>query len=601
MMRWKKIGFGIWLAAVLAMAGCGARDAAAEAMGEAIPVEPIDGHQKELKELRALSEKTQEKTGTVFRIYYDNTRSMMGYVAVGDGNNVYVNLLDAALDQATEMLDAGKNGLERMEAYVLTDLQPDNGINEELAWTQVDVEGSLHNYFMTESFYTGSHEGHREGTLDHTYGDGTVKKAGPLTRLFLDGNNPFEKDGLTVVVSDLMEQEFDLNTICDGIIEYCRKTEDAAVCIMACKSPFAGQLSVPVFSDTSTGSKMVSVENYEGDAAFYYIITGPDDLVEAYCDGIRKKTGEPKQAVWCLFCRPGTSCYAPLTFEAVRNTMAGITQEEFGGTETETPDGFRRQGQEALLDAPLYAVWGSANVNGLAAMDGRENAFCATMGPGMGSCGAFGSRMLVSAYADLPEGLETAFGEEEKKPDAYRIVPSEACLYERNGQDWVLADKNVQKNVQIRFETVKGPVEEHVTGDQLLAAGRRVAYLRVMVDGSTEKDGGLLKDGTDYLLTVPVHLAMRSAPPVDAAALDAFSANVADYRVALEGLAGENTQYFWLSSSEQARQEAAAQFCRTPKLGLLTQRLENFFGQEAPADYIAYVDYLFRVSTKSRR
>ncbi len=86
MMRWKKIGFGIWLAAVLAMVGCGARDAAAEAMGEAIPVEPIDGHQKELKELRALSEETKEKTGTVFRIYYDNTRSMMGYVAVGDGN-----------------------------------------------------------------------------------------------------------------------------------------------------------------------------------------------------------------------------------------------------------------------------------------------------------------------------------------------------------------------------------------------------------------------------------------------------------------------------------------------------------------------------------
>lgn len=600
MMRWKKPGLGIWLAAVLAIAGCGVRDGVSETMGEGIPTELLDRHQKELEDLRILSEGTQDKAGTVFRIYYDNTRSMMGYVAVEDGNNVYVNLLDAALDQATEMLDAGKNGLERMEAYVLTDPNPEDGINQELAWTQIDAEGSLHNYFMTESFYTGSHEGHREGTLDHVYADGTVKKAGPLTRLFLDGNNPFAKDGLTVVVSDLMEQEFDLNTICDGIIEYCRKTEDAAVGIVACRSPFAGQLSVPVFSDTSTGSKMVSVEDYEGEAAFYYIITGPDNLVETYCDGIRKKTGDPRQAVWCMFRRAGTSCHVPLTFETVRNTMAGISDEAFGGGETQAPANARRQG-EAFLNAHVYDVWGSANVNDLTVLAGRENAFSVTMGPGIGSCGSFGNFILVSAYADLPKGLETVLGRDGAQKDVYRIVPSEVCLYERNEQDWVLADKNVQGNVQIRFETVEGSLEEYATGDQLLAAGRRVAYLRVLLDAGTEKDGGLLKDNTDYLLTVPIHMAMRAEPLADAGKLDAFSANVADYRVALEGLAGEDAQYFWPESSEEARQEAAVQFCRTPKLGLLTQRLENFFGQETPVDYIAYVDYIFKVNQKSKR
>lgn len=608
----------------------------------------VKEHQEKLNVLREIAASHSSESGTIFRIYYDDTRSMMGFVTVGDGNSTFVNLLDASVDQAIEMVDAKENGIKAVEAYTLVDEIPGDGVDQELNWTKIDAVGSLKNYFMAESFYTGSHDGHRDGTLNHVDENGYSSQIGPLTRLFMDGNNPFAKDGLTVVVSDLQEQGFDLYTISTAIADYCKEVPAAEACIIACTGPFSGQISVPVFSNNNAGSAMVSVNDYEGEATFYYVITGPANLVDSYCAGIQSKMGNSPDLTWATFRNQDTVYTKPLEFEMAPNTMAGVTSAELEdgkkqqreepeekSPETEqkkepeentekdkTRNSRKRASAEpeiqiecigqalvsrknktgSVFSDHIWDVWGSANINEPAPYDDLENTFEATIGAGTGSCGLFGDYILLAVYADLPEELSVACEKEAKENNIFRINTDELLLYESSdSQEWVPADKNALGCVDIRFEVAEGPLEEYGTGKSILAEGRRTAYLRVMVNAATESEGGLFKDDTNYYLSVPIHTTMLNTSLTGVEDLEKYNANIVDYRNAIEGLSVSGNEYNWMSSSEEAKLAAREQFCKTPKLALLVSSLTNTFAEKPSVDDVQYVDYILKVSTRKSR
>lgn len=608
-------------------------------------------HASGLQELQTAWESRTSDSGTILRLYYDDTHSMLGFVKGNNGSNRFVYLLDVAIDEAFNMVNAPENGVEKVEAYTLVDANPEDGVNQELSWQQVDMTGTLRNFFMVDSFYTGDHPNHREGTLNHTFADGSQGQLGPLSRLFQDGATPFANDGLTVLVSDLQEQGFDLNTLSSGILNYCEQVPSAKVCIVAATSAFAGQLSVPVYSMSNTGTSIASIDNYAGDVPFYYIIAGPANLVDTYCAQIQKAMGDDSSNIlFTSFSSAEASCGQPLEFTLAPNTMVGVglsdldkgsapadgeqsaadsrqeAEEQPASSSSSNRRGSRTsaandgiqvvnlrttvyargdRGETSLVSRNIDKVWGSANIGDLMPVPDHTNIFTANVG-GIGvneKCSAFGNYAQFAAYADLPSDLLAACGANGAAPadNTYWIDPQQIELYEYNGDSWVLADANALGCIDLRFETVDGPMKEYATGQSLLAENRHVAYLRITVDGTTVSQGGLFKDQGTYYLSVPVHTSLNASMVNNAESLEAMSANIAEHRSALEGLAKSGQNYNWTSSSDEARAAAAAQFCKTPKLDELVKSLSNHFRSSSTVSEVQYVDLLFNTKAAEGR
>lgn len=266
-------------------------------------------HQKQLEQLNSSYTKrlTSNSQGVEFHLYYDDTQSMLGFVEAANGQNTFVTMLDKSIDCAKGMLN---NGFSALKAYTLVDEIPGDKKNQELNWTEVDIVGALQAQFLRSDFYTGSHTGHREGTLTHA---GTGTKVGPLARLFLDGNDPFVKGTFTVVVTDLREQGFDLDDLVNGLLSYREAEPGAEICIVGCISDYTGELSVPAYSNSNAGADIASIDNYDGPAAYYYIMAGPTEQMDQYI-GMLQDNMQDENLVYATFEELAASEGKPLSF-----------------------------------------------------------------------------------------------------------------------------------------------------------------------------------------------------------------------------------------------------------------------------------------------
>lgn len=650
--RIQRLMAGLLALAMIALTGCGIMERADSTVNQQVSLPSLASeHTATFNTLQNAWERNADDSGTTLRIYYDDTHSMMGFAKGNNGNNRFVYLLDAAIDEAYSMVNAPQNGIKKVEAYTLVDDIPGDGINQELSWHQIDVAGTLHGFFMQDSFYTGNHTGHREGTLNHTFDDGTHGQLGPLSRLFQDGSTPFVSDGLTVLISDLQEQGFDLDTLSNGLLTYCAEVPSAEVCIISATSAFSGQLSVPVYSISGMGTDVASVDNYVGDAPFYYVIVGPANLVDHYCAGIQEAMGtDSGNILFTTFCTNTAMCGQPLKFEAMKNTMVNVTASDLAvdsgeydaidgnvdsselsasgasssssrsqrsllpishntGTMKNTPTtknaSGKRSSASSIVSENIDKVWGSANINDLLAADGAVNVFTASTGRGTGQCSAFGQYSLISAYAELPDSsLSAAYSENGVSPadNTYWIDSSQIKLYKYTDGELTPADLNALGCIDVRFETVNGPLYEYATDEFLLAQNRHVAYLRVMINSTTVSDGGLFEDDATYYLSMPIHTSLNSSLVRNAEKLEKMSAYIAQYRAALEDLTVVGGNYNWSASSDKAREAAAEALSKTPKLDEFVKSLANYFQSSDTSSEVQYVDVMFTTSnTVDRR
>lgn len=603
-------------------------------------------HQKQLEQLNSSYTKrlTSNSQGVEFHLYYDDTQSMLGFVEAANGQNTFVTMLDKSIDCAKGMLN---NGFSALKAYTLVDEIPGDKKNQELNWTEVDIVGALQAQFLRSDFYTGSHTGHREGTLTHA---GTGTKVGPLARLFLDGNDPFVKGTFTVVVTDLREQGFDLDDLVNGLLSYREAEPGAEICIVGCISDYTGELSVPVYSNSNAGADIASIDNYDGPAAYYYIMAGPTEQMDQYI-GMLQDNMQDENLVYATFEELAASEGKPLSFSLVKNTMEGKrtddlqpgnvsdngkttpetaqaeelpassapgTRKRTRGTAAETTNTagiqllaaktaasktgtaqaklLRSKDRVGNLMASPYIdeVWGSANVQATEGEPTRQGAFDVTILPrmGQGKSEAFGAVSLISAYADLPDSAG-AVAEQAKNLCAdktYWADLSSIQLYQKVNENWIPAEDATLSSVNVRFETVDGPLTEYNSQEVLLNANRHTGYLRVKLDNTQ----GVFDMSKTYLLSIPIHTSMKSDLVYGADQLiDAYNANIKEYTAVLQDLAKSGNHYRFDTSTEEAKRRAEEQFGRTPKLDILVQQLRNSLRTDEAGD-IQYVDFFLQ-------
>lgn len=625
------------------LSGCGgsARSTASSAAAEEEDDLLLAWHQEQLDYLNSTykANHTASSQNVEFHLYYDDTQSMLGFVQADNGQNTFVNMLDEAVDCAKSMLN---DGFSELKAFTLVDEVPGDGRNQELNWTEIDIIGSLQAQFMRSDFYTGGHTNHRDGTLNRT---DTGAQAGPLARLFMDGNNPFATGAVTVVVTDLREQGFNVDDLVDALLTYQNEEPTAEICIMACTSDYTGTISIPVYSNSNTGTDIVSIDNYEGPAAYYYIVAGPAQQVDQYTGALQDKL-QCDDLVCASFEDQTASQGEPLRFSLVKNTMEGkrtddllpgnisdsddvasdstsrreqpasspeTSRKRIRTTSTTESDAAVRQiavtsmqigtalaqplrstkrgsGSGSLTVSPyIDQVWGSANVKVTEGEASRNGAFSVLITPNMGDgkSEAFGAVSLISAYADLPDGTQ-ASAAKTGADQTYWANLSGVQLYQKVDGNWVAADDAALSSIQIRFETVDGPLTEYNSTEVLLKSNRHTGYLRVMVD-NTE---GAFDPEQTYLLSVPIHTSMKS-DMVSCAdqLLEEYNADTKAYTQALQALTKHGDRYSFDTSTEEAMQQAKEQFARTPKLDIIVQQLRNSLNTKVSSD-VQFVDFV---------
>lgn len=230
-----------------------------------------------------------------------------------------------------------------------------------------------------------------------------------------------------------------------------------------------------------------------------------------------------------------------------------------------------------------------------------QGAFEVVVGPNMGEgkSEAFGSVSLISAYADLPKGTNAAAETSKNRcsDKTYWVDMSGVQLYEKVDGNWTSAKDAAVSSINVRFETVDGPLTEYNSQELLLSQNRHTGYLRVMIDNTLNT----IDANQTYLLSVPIHTSMKADLAYGADhLLEMYNANIKEYTEVLQLLDGSGSHYRFDTSSEEAKQKACEQFARTPKLDILVQQLRNELNSNS-SDDVQYVDFLLSAPQNTGR
>lgn len=501
-------------------------------------------------------------SNTVYRMFFDNTNSMRGFVNPTIENRVktaFVYSVDDAIDVASSMLKSQTNGFKQMEGYILK--ADESNI---LRWNKVELNDELQARFCSTAFYTGS-EG-RAGTLTE---DGV--SIGPLSRLFRPGNiegheeisSPFSDDGLTVIVSDLMEQNFDLDVLYQGVEDYYSKNSAAAVALLGCYSEYSGNMAVPVFS--SNGTAEATISNYDGTAGYYFFIVGPVTLVETYVADLEiclERDDVAYDAVIFRNCPEPNQYASALSFEAIPDSMNGVKNlDDYNGDPANV---LGSANTTNIISSAPNIVLGDIDSNTSMAM---EDTF------------------QLSAMADAQEGMNYTSS----------IVGLYSLQYIENEEDgitqtkWTPCPENAWDSLKVSAGLLTGKqVDYDEDGDEILVVpeGREV----YMVQCSLTMRAGAIEDESAVYAVIVSYTGERPGSSQQDALerLMARSISTGDFDRALSSSLPQNGRdYLWNGRSDSAAAQALQ--C-TPKLSNLLNALNNSSYQDGEnPNYLAFV------------
>lgn len=509
-----------------------------------------------------------DTSDTVFRMFFDNTNSMRGFVKPTIENQTktaFVYSVDDAIDVASSMLKAQTNGFRSMEGYILKADQ-----NNVLRWFNVELNNELQARFCSTEFYTGT-DG-RPGTLTEN-----GVSVGPLSRLFRTGNiygeedkdTPFLSDGLTVIVSDLMEQNFDLDALYEGVENYYKTNSAAATALIGCYSDYKGNMSVPMFSDNGTSE--TTIYDYEGQAGYYFFIVGPVNLVQEYVDGVQSRFDADNVSYDTVIfrnCADARLAVNALNFEAVPDTMDGVKKLK-------------------AYDDDITKVLGSANTTEVSTYS--NNVIVADIDGNTSS--AMEDTFQISAMADAEEGVTYYIGD----ASVYSLNYEEGKSEEDTVCEWVPCTGNALDSLNIRAEALSGEkVDYDADGDEVIVIpqGRNVYYVRC----SLELKSGAIEDGAGVYAVVVPYNGKKKGKSQEEAFNDLMNRSIStgDFDRALSGLARRENGYQW--SSENQQTATASALMRTPKLANLLNSLSN--SAYTDKESMNYLTFIFDMSDR---
>lgn len=195
-------------------------------------------------------------------LYFDNTKSMYGYVYGGNESMYAIACKDIMYV------------LQRYNENSINSLVPDaEGI---LRWEKRSGATGMGD-IVGQGFYTFS------GKFDNKNG-----QFGPLQTLFLDASSPVDFEQLNVFITDLAEQNLNGNVLAKAINNIVMNREDYSVAIYCVISSFDGIAAIPDSGKTVNGKVKMRDEYYCGKRPVYFIVVGPTIDVVSVCEDINE-------------------------------------------------------------------------------------------------------------------------------------------------------------------------------------------------------------------------------------------------------------------------------------------------------------------------
>lgn len=501
--------------------------------------DPIFGvHETNNRE--AAVEKPQPPTAGKFDIYIENVQALTGYTAEA-GRTEYQDSVQSAFTAASAMFGAN--------AITAHTLAKDAG---ELQWQQ-EEDGRFRNAWVAPDFYRNN----------------VLPEVGPLEQLFRDGQSPFQREGLTAIISNLSEPGFELSPLYQGIEKYFDTCDHSAAAVIGFASRFDGNVYIPTNGYSMEGTTF-RVEDFSGNLPAYIIVVGPEASVREYVTRVTDIM--TSQSVLCDYSLFTNSVHEreqakPLRFAMVEDLKVRKLEEP---TYTSFNSGSVVWNDDGTA---FFLTYNGSETRGESSPYGSSTARCTQLS-------------LVSENYD---------GHSE-----YAVDWSLLVLDETTGQ-WMDAGKNACDMVRLESRTLNGEIVDTVADQDVVVQtkGNKQVFLRARLNFDTDS---VLKRRNLYRLEVHLRLDQPGDPNYRNETMDAltdYSITGVGYYQAISKLCtlSHGNYAFRGGSIRQADREAAGDAMqRTPNLDALLHNLETL-EDKYPFDETVtqYVDLVFNL------
>lgn len=579
-------------ATMLSLCACGKEeDTGSRAVYDPAADTVIEDHVRHNRSLN--TEIATDRQAEEFHFYVTNTETMTGFVGgqVTAYQDSVTSVFNAAYDcqfgkyYSHSMNRQGSSGLYWGEAEELND--------------------QILNRVLSTDFYEGN----------------VLPAAGAVPALFRSESGPFQKNAMTVLVSNFVEPNFDLTSLSMGIEKYFSDYERSAACVIGFSSQFRGNFHVP-----STGNKdrsTVSLMDFTGKVPCYMVVVGPEGDVMQYTEKLFEYL--ERRNVTYSYEHYSNSLYEqvfaePLTFDVIEDPKMSKapTSTELSyntGNMTEHESG--------------YAYF--ATYTGVETRDGntsdRKSVKDRTTAKDRKA-----SRGETTEATGAPETTAAA-GEETVKiskstqiallsrnydgVSRYALAEPVLYIYDQETKQWKDAGKNAQKAVSVFMEPKTGLSETHL-GETYIALtdDREEMYVAAKLDFETD---GLLTRDQLYRLELKILMeqdatAGENSTSANGSGLQDYSITAAEYYQFIDDLeenkkwADELHNYQWTAladmnpADKQIKMKAQKLMAHTPGLDALLislRDLEDNYKTDIEMHF--YLDFVFNIPDREKR
>lgn len=501
----------------------------------------------EANNLEAAVEKPKPPVASKIDIYIENVQALTGYTAKA-GRTEYQDSVQSAFTAASAMF-----GANAISAHTLAE---ESG---ELQWQQ-EQDGKFRNALVAPDFYQ-----------DHA-----LPEVGPLEQLFRGGQSPFQKEGLTAIVSNLSEPGFELSPLYQGIENYFDAFDHSAAAVVGFVSRFDGDVYIPTNGYSMEGSTF-RVENFSGNLPAYIIVVGPEISVREYVSRVTDiMSGQSIQCNYSLFTNDvhEREQAMPMRFAMVEDLKVRKLKEP---TYTSFNSGTVTWNDEGTA---FFLAYNGSETRGAGVTEDGNTAMCTQL-------------TLVSENYD---GKSDITGDWDLQ-----------VLDKSTGQ-WVDAGKNARDMVQLGTGVISGELVDTVADQDvvILTSGNKQVCLRARLNFDTDS---VLSRGDLYRLEIRIRLDQPGDPnyrnQTVGALLDYSITGVSYYQAISKLCTLSHGNYAFRGGSirQEDREAAADAMQRTPNLDSLLHNLETLENKYTfDETVIQYVDLIFNLpSEKSKR
>lgn len=442
------------------------------------------------------------------------------------------------------LLDVARNSFGSLDAYSLEYYEED----KMLQWHEAELNDRFIRKLQTEGFYNNP-----------------MAEISALEELAWE-SDAYDEYGVTAIVSNFVEPRNDLNALAATIETYFDKYENSAACIMGITSKFEGDFHIPYDNSQSLTYRITS---FSSDAPYYIVLFGPESTVRQTVKKLEEHLNNKQiQPTYDIYTN---NAYAQILAEPLSFDLLGDLKRKKAPAEVS-----RSYNTGELYEDDGGNVYYAASSGRVETLDAEEH-------------GDISTSTQISAIS--------------KDYDGHSIYHTEYALYTYDAvtQSWVEAGKNALARTSVTVQSKDGPVEDELSEEPLLTAGRRELLIKAKLDFGS---GSALRREEIYRVEVKLYLNRKNTEATSGgtANLESYSVAWAEYDKEINKLCdGWRETKIWLANSG-SNKKVVEILTKTPNLGnLLTsmEQLENKYQDDT--ELIEYVDFVFNVPSEEEK